>query len=60
MLNKIEYLLRHVAWQRTKDAARGINRPKPCPTPAEEAALRKKLERTDMADIARKLNIEGV
>ncbi|RNL44731.1 DUF5361 domain-containing protein [Paraeggerthella hongkongensis] len=60
MLNRIEYGMRVLAWQRTKDAQHDRKRPRPMPTPADEARVRKKLDRTDMREIARKLKIEEV
>lgn len=60
ILHKIEYSLRVIAWQNTKDARKGRRCPKPLPTPAEEVRLRQKLERTNMADIAKKLKTKEV
>lgn len=60
LLNRIEYVTRVLAWQRSADAKHGRNKPKPQPTPADEARMKRKLERTDMAEIARKLNLKEV
>ncbi len=40
LLHSIEYSLRVIAWQRTKDAERRRNQPKPWKTPGEAARAR--------------------
>lgn len=37
MLQSIEYSLRWLAWTKTEDAQKRRNKPKPIPTPAEQA-----------------------
>lgn len=62
LLRAIEFNTRVICWQRTKDGQKGHNKPKPLPTPLDEARMRRKAELTDFAAIATQLglNIEGV
>ena len=41
LLWSVEYSLRVIAWQRTKDGSKGRNRPKPLQTPMERARNRR-------------------
>lgn len=54
----IEYSLRVLRWQPTKDGHKGANKPKPLPTPDEIDRIRTKADATDMAYIAEKLGID--
>lgn len=58
MLRNIEFLLRVLAWQNTKDGQKGRKKPKPIETPEERAKLREKALNTDWQYIAEQLNIE--
>lgn len=58
LLWSIEYSLRILRWQNTKDGQKGSNKPKPIPTPAEVAKVREKVEATDLSHIAEVLGIE--
>lgn len=60
LLHAIEFNLRVLAWQNTKDGAKGIRKPKPLPTPEDEDRIRGKVTATDFKLIAEKLGIEGV
>jgi hypothetical protein len=60
LLASIEYSLRVLIWMQTKDAQKGVNRPKMVPTPAKRADLRRKVEQTDIERIRRALGIEEV
>lgn len=51
LLHSIEYSLRVLVWQNSEDGRKGRRRPKPIPTPAETASVRKRLEKTDIAAI---------
>lgn len=46
MLASMEHTLRVLAWQRTEDAAKRRNYPKPIQTPAGREQLRQQVERT--------------
>lgn len=59
MLRAAEHTLRVLAWQQTEDAAKRRNFPKPLPTPADRARVRRRLERTDVGRINRILGMEG-
>lgn len=60
LLRSIDYSLRVIAWQRTKDGARGRNAPSPCPTPGEAARRRDAAERSrrNADSIARQLGYD--
>lgn len=58
MLWSIEYSLRVLRWQPTKDGQKGRNKPKPLPTPRDRARVESKISATDMSLIAEQLNIE--
>ena len=58
LLRSIEFSLRVIVWQNTKDGQKGRRKPKPIDTPAEIAKVRNKVEGTDMSLIAEQLNIE--
>lgn len=58
MLRNIEFMLRVLAWQNTKDGQKGRKKPKPIETPSERAELRDKALSTDWRYIAEQLNIE--
>ena len=60
LLHAIEFDLRVLAWMNSKDGAKGKNRPKPLPTPEDEARVRGKIEATDLKMIADALGIKGV
>lgn len=47
LLNAIEYDLRVLIWQKTKDGEKGRNKPKPNETPHERARKRARLENLD-------------
>ena len=53
MLRRIEHAARVLAWQQTKDGAKGRNAPRPLPSPVEQAKVRHKVERTDVDEINR-------
>ena len=57
LLAAIEYDLRVLAWQNSKDGMKGRNRPKPVQTPADVARVRDKLDGTDLAEVAAALGI---
>lgn len=57
LLASIEYSLRALLWTKTKDAAKGRNRPKMVPTPSQRERLRKKVEGTDIERIRKALGI---
>ena len=56
LLAEIAYGVAILAWQRTKDGAKGINRPKRVQTPAERAEMERKLSSTDFDYIDQILN----
>lgn len=58
MLRRIEHSLRVLAWQQTKDGAKGRNAPRPLPSPVEQARVRRKVERTDVDEINRILGFD--
>ena len=58
MLWSIEYSLRVLRWQNTKDGQSGRNQPRPMPTPQEFARVRNAIESTDMEYIAEQLGID--
>lgn len=58
MLRNIEYMLRVLAWQNTKDGQKGRKKPQPIETPDERAKQRDKAVNTDWRYIAEQLNIE--
>ena len=51
LLSAIEYDLRVLAWQNSKDGAKGRNRPKRPQTPADVERVRGKVQQTDFAAI---------
>lgn len=57
MLWSIEYSLRVLRWQNTKDGQKGHNHPRPLPTPRDYARVGAKADATDMAAIAEALGI---
>lgn len=56
LLAEMAYELAVIAWQRSKDGAKGINRPKRIPTPAQQAEARRRFESTDFEYIDQILN----
>ncbi|HAM15342.1 MAG TPA: hypothetical protein DCP91_05700 [Eggerthellaceae bacterium] len=54
----IEYSLRVLKWQNTKDGQKGNNQPRPIPTPADTARIRAKVDNTDLNYIAEQLGID--
>lgn len=46
MLDRMEHMLRVLAWQQTEDAAKRRNYPKPIETPASRAQLERKVQRS--------------
>ena len=58
MLWSIEYSLRVLRWQPTKDGQKDRNKPRPLPTPADRARVEEKVSATDLNYIAEQLNIE--
>ena len=58
LLSACEYLLNIIAWQNTKDGAKGRNKPKRPQTPADVARERGKVADTDFGAIVRMLNEE--
>lgn len=58
MLRNIEFFMRVLIWQNTKDGQKGRKKPKPIETPSERAELRDKALNTDWKHIAEQLNIE--
>lgn len=58
MLWSIEYSLRILRWQPTKDGRAGRNQPRPMPTPQEFARVRKAMDSTNMEYIAEQLGID--
>ncbi|MBR2681418.1 MAG: hypothetical protein IKE23_11840 [Exiguobacterium sp.] len=58
MLWSIEFSLRVLRWQPTKDGQAGRNKPRPLPTPADRARVVDKIEATDMKAIADALGID--
>ena len=59
LLHAIEYDLRVLIWQNSKDGAKGKNKPKPLSTPEELAKVRRKATGTDFDFIAKSLGLEG-
>ena len=58
LLSAIEYDLRILIWQSTRDGQKGRNRPKPMQTPADVARVADKLAATDYERIAAALGID--
>lgn len=60
LLRSIDYSLKVLAWQRTKDGQRGRNAPAPCPTPGETARRRGAAERSraNADSVARQLGYD--
>lgn len=58
ILWSIEFSLRVIRWQRTKNGQSGRNAPKPLPTPKDYARVSGKAAATDMNYIAEQLGIE--
>ena len=58
MMRRLEYTARVLAWQQTKDGAKGRSAPRPLPSPVEQAKVRRKVERTDVDEINRILGFE--
>lgn len=58
MLWSIEFSLRVLRWQPTKDGKSGRNKPRPLPTPTDRARVQSKIEATDMKAIADALGID--
>ena len=58
MLWSIEFSLRVLRWQPTKDGQANRNKPRPLPTPADRARIVDKIEATDMKAIADALGID--
>lgn len=56
LLSAIEYDLRVLAWQNSKDGSKGRNRPKRPQTPADVERVRGKVEQTDFAAIVAALS----
>lgn len=46
LLRSIDYSLKLICWQRTKDGQHGRNAPDPAPTPGEAARARERAERS--------------
>lgn len=59
LLALIEYDLRVLIWQNSKDAQHGRNRPKPIKTPSERAADERRADGFDKALVDRVLGIGG-
>lgn len=57
LLSAIEYDLRVLAWQNTKDGSKGIRPPRRMQTPADVARVARKMERTDVASVAEILGL---
>lgn len=57
LLAAIEYDLRVLAWQNSKDGAKGKNKPKPVQTPADVARIAAKVGSTDLKGLADRLGI---
>lgn len=47
MLSEIAYGIAILAWQRSKDGAKGVNQPKRPMTPAKQAEIERKMGSTD-------------
>ena len=58
LLSAIEYDLRVLIWQNSKDGQKGCNKPKPMQTPADVARVADKLAATDYERIAAALGID--
>lgn len=58
MLRSIEFSLRILIWQNSKDGQKGKNKPKPIDTPEQQARIRNGVLNTDWRHIAEQLNIE--
>lgn len=58
MMRRLEHTARVLAWQQTKDGAKGRNAPRPLPSPVEQARTRRKVERTDVDEINRILGYD--
>ena len=59
LLAQIEYDLRVLAWQNSKDGAKNRNKPKRMQTPADVERIKQKAENTDFRAIAEALNLGG-
>lgn len=57
LLHRIEHSARVLAWQRTKDGAKGRNKPKPLPEPGDVVPSREETEQS-ARDVAEALGIE--
>lgn len=55
MLRSIEHSCRVLCWMRTKDAARGLNPPRPIDPPSVARDRANRIARTDVAEIDRVL-----
>lgn len=47
LLARVEHAVRHLAWMLSEDGAKGANRPRPLPTPAQVSADTARAESTD-------------
>ena len=59
LLAAIEYDLRVLAWQNSKDGAKNRNKPKRMQTPADVERIKQKAENTDFRAIAEALGLGG-
>ena len=59
LLASIEYDLRVLAWQNSKDGVKGRNQPKRMQTPADIERIKEKTEHTDFRAIAEALGLGG-
>lgn len=59
LLHAIEYDLRVLIWQNSKDGTKGKNKPKPLQTPEERERIRQKANNTNMQFIAKSLGLGG-
>ena len=59
LLSAIEYDLRVLAWQNSKDGAKNRNKPKRMQTPADVERIKQKAQHTDFRAIAEALNLGG-
>lgn len=58
LLSRIEEGIRTLVWQQTKDGQKGRNVPKPNPTPADRARIKRKLDATDVDFVNQILGIK--
>ena len=58
LLHRIEYECRILIWQQSRDGQKGRNKPRPLPTPEDEAKVRRKLDATDRDMVAEMLGID--